>query len=97
MKGWCDNYRYASGEAYANFILIDICRPLRWWLNEQWEKSNSRREIELGIAFRAKADDIVMRGQRSVSGKITKRLPIVYCAKNGNRLSKKENSENKLI
>lgn len=61
MKGWCDNYRYASGEAYANLVLTDIARPLRWWLNEtkQKRKPVNYQDIEAGIAFADKADAIV--------------------------------------
>lgn len=59
MKEWCDDYRYASGEAYANLVLNGISHPLRVWLHEQWGKSSSHQDIELGLAFRAKVDDIV--------------------------------------
>jgi len=58
MKGWCDNYRYTSGEAYANLVETQISKPLKLWINETL-KADNYPDIEAANTFAIKADNII--------------------------------------
>ncbi|MBL8499464.1 MAG: hypothetical protein JNL77_02595 [Nitrosomonas sp.] len=55
MKEWCDNYRCASGEAYANLVETQISKPLKLWINETLKADN----FEAANTFAIKADNII--------------------------------------